>query len=146
LWKEVPRFRAYRRQGIKVWHECSDLDLALWIDSQHRLRELRRAGDRALGKAYEAGAGTSAVGHQVDVFLFAPGSDAYLGRLCNFSQCPKGKLECLVPGCGAIPFNQRVAEFEPDADLLAPASDAMLYQRGKGRLRSALDLPEVESD
>ncbi len=29
LWKEVPRFRAFRRARIEVWHECGDLDLAL---------------------------------------------------------------------------------------------------------------------
>jgi hypothetical protein len=44
--------------------------------SSLRLGELRRASNRALGKAYEDGAGTNAAGHQVDVFLFAPGSDA----------------------------------------------------------------------
>jgi hypothetical protein len=30
LWKEVPRFREFRRERIEVWHECGDLDLALW--------------------------------------------------------------------------------------------------------------------
>src|ERR1700676_3197048 len=138
LWKEVPRFSAYRRQGIEVWHECKDLDLALWIDSQDRLRELRRAGERALRLAYESGLGVSVASHQMDVFLFEPETDHYLGRLCAFNQCPKGKFDCLVPGCGAIPFNKRVADFKPRADLLASAGDAMLYRRGEGRLRSAL--------
>lgn len=146
LWKEVPRFSAYRRQGIEVWHECRDLDLALWVDSQHCLRELRRAGIRALQTAHESGVGTSVASHQVDVFLFAPGSDTYLGRLCDFNQCPKGKPDCLVPGCGAIPFNRRFPDFVPHANILAPAGYAMLYQRGKGRLRSALDLSDVEAD
>ena len=143
LWKEVPRFREFRREQIEVWHECKDLDLALWIDSQGRLGELRRAGIRALRNAYESGTGMSVASHQLDIFLFEPGSDRYLGRLCRFNQCPKGKRDCLVPGCGAIPFNKRVAEFAPRVDLLAPAQSAMLYQRGVGRLRSALDLPTV---
>jgi hypothetical protein len=141
LWKEIPRFREYRRAGVEVWHECKDLDLALWIDSQDRLRELRRAGERALRLAYESGLGVSVASHQMDVFLFEPETDHYLGRLCAFNQCPKGKFDCLVPGCGAIPFNKRVADFKPRADLLASAGDAMLYRRGEGRLRSALDLP-----
>jgi hypothetical protein len=141
LEKEVPRFREFRRQGIELWHECHDLDLALWLDSQHRLGDLRRARDRALRAAYEAGAGPGVVGHQVDVFLLEPGSDRYLGRLCDFNQCPKGKPPCAVPGCGAIAFNKRIADFIPRADLLAPAAAAMLYERGRGRLRSALDLP-----
>src|SRR5712675_1261936 len=94
LWKEIPRFREFRLRGIELWHECGDLDLALWVDSQERLGELRRAADRALRAAYEAGTGISVVGHQLDIFLIAPGSDRYLGRLCSFSRCPKGKPQC----------------------------------------------------
>jgi hypothetical protein len=143
LWKEVPRFRAFRRAGIEVWHECADLDLAVWLEAQHRLGEMRRARDRALRQAYEAGTGPGVVGHEVDVFLFEPESDRYLGRLCDFNQCPKGKRDCLAPGCGTTPFNKQIPDFAPDADLLASARWAMLYRRGTGRLRSALDLPSV---
>ena len=124
LWKEIPRFRDFRREGIEVWHECGDLDLALWIDSQHRLDALRRAAAVALRQAFESGAGVSIVSQQTDVFLFEPGSDRYLDRLCSFSTCPKGKSDCLVPGCGAVPFNKHVADFAPHADLLAPVAYA----------------------
>lgn len=102
LWKEIPRFSEFRRAGIEVWHECKDLDLALWLASQGRLDELRRAEVRALRDAYLAERGISVVGHQVDFFLFEPRSNRYLGRLCSFNQCPKEKRDCLVPGCGAI--------------------------------------------
>ena len=146
LWKEIPRFREFRRQGIELRHECSDLDLAVWIESQARLSELRRARDRALRDACNAGAGISVTGNEVDVFLIEPGTDRYLGRLCRFNQCPKGKRECLVPGCGAIAFNRRIAGFVPHADLLAPARAATLYERDSGRMRSALDLPLPASD
>jgi hypothetical protein len=146
LWKEVPRFREFRRRGIELWHECKDLDLAVWLDSQDRLGELRRSRDLALKRAYESGVGIGVVGHQVDVFLFEAGTDRYLGRLCAFNQCPKGKPECRVPGCGAVPFNKKVPDFEPDADFLAAVRSAMLYERGSGRLRSALDLPVTEDD
>jgi len=101
LWKEVPRFREFRREGIEVWHECGDLDLALWVSSQHRLGQLRRVATRALREAYEAGASMSVASHQLDVFLFEPGTDRYLGRLCSFNECPKAKRDCLAPGCGA---------------------------------------------
>ena len=141
LWKEVPRFREFWRAGIEVWHECKDLDLAVWISSQRRLGELRRARDLALRKAYEAGTGPSTANHQVEIFLMEPGTDGYLGRLCNFSHCPKDKPECGVPGCGAVAFNKRVDGFVPNADLLASATYATLYRRGVGRLRSALELP-----
>jgi hypothetical protein len=72
LWKEVPRFSEFRRERIEVWHECSDLDLALWIDSQDRLGALRRAADQALREAFKAGSGISVVLHQLDVFLIEP--------------------------------------------------------------------------
>lgn len=142
LWKEVPRFPEFRRAGVEVWHECKDLDLAVWISSQLRLGALRRARDLALRTAYESGKGPSTANHQVEIFLIEPGTDRYLGRLCNFNACPKDKPECRVPGCGAVPFNKRVDGFVPHADLLAPAAHAMLYRRGVGRLRSALDLPQ----
>ena len=141
LWKEVPRFREFRRAGIEVWHECFDLDLAVWLESLDRLGEMRRTRDLALRTAYEAGTGPSITGHQADIFLFEPESDRYLGRLCSYSTCPKGKKDCLVPGCGAIAFNKVVAEFVPRADLLATAGQAMLYERKRGILMSALDLP-----
>lgn len=145
LWKEIPRFSDFRRERIEVWHECGDLDLALWIDRQDRLDEIRKASSRALNRAYESGLGISVVGHQLDVFLFEPVSNRYLGRLCSFSRCPKGKRDCLTPGCGAVPFNKVVADFVPRPDLLAPAQDGMLYRRSHGRLRSALDLLSVEA-
>jgi hypothetical protein len=144
LWKEVPRFSEFRRQGIEVWHECKDVDLAVWISSQHRLGTLRKARDRALREAYEAGTGPSTANHQVEIFLIEPGTDRYLGRLCNFSACPKDKPQCATAGCGAIPFNKVVDGFVPDADLLASAPYATLYRRGVGRLRSALDLPQTD--
>jgi hypothetical protein len=144
LWKEVPRFYEFRRAGIEVWHECKDLDLAVWISSLHRLDQLRRARDLALRKACEAGTGPSTANHQVEIFLIEPETDRYLGRLCNFNACPKDKPQCQVPGCGAIPFNKRVEGFEPHADLLASAPYATLYRRGLGRLRSALELPGAD--
>jgi hypothetical protein len=144
LWKEVPRFSEFRRRGIEVWHECRDLDLALWIDSQQQLAGLRRAAARALRAAFERGAGTSVVSQQLDIFLIEPGTDRYLGRLCDFKACPNDKRDCAAPGCGAIPFNKVIPDFKPRTDLLEPATHAMLYERGKGRLRSALELPDVE--
>lgn len=139
LWKEIPRFREYRRDGIEVWHECSDLDLALWVQSQQRLGALRTAAARALQQACNPSGGMSVASSQLDVFIFEPDSDRYLGRLCRFATCPKDKLDCLVPGCGAIPFNKRIHDFVAYEDILAGAG--LLYRRGSGRLRSALDCP-----
>lgn len=141
LWKEVPRFASFRARGIELWHECSDVDLIVWVESQHRLGELRRVQDRSLRKAFESGAGISVVGHQVDTFLVEPVTNRYLGRLCHFGQCPKGKRDCLIVGCGTIPFNKVIEDFSPDEDLLGSA--VVLYRRGSGIVSRAVDLPGV---
>jgi hypothetical protein len=141
LWKEVPRFRQFRNEGVKVWHECADLDLAVWLDSFARLGDTRQAFGKALRVTRETGKGYSIAEHQADIFLFEPGSDRYLGRLCTYNACPKGKPDCQVPGCGAIAFNKIVDGFAPRADLLAAASRSTLYRRDAGILMSALDLP-----
>jgi hypothetical protein len=143
LWKEIPRFHEFRRARIEVWHECKDLDLAVWISSQQRLGDLRRAKDLALRHAYENGVGPGTANHQVDIFLIEPATDRYVGRLCDYGSCPKGRPDCRVPGCGAIPFNKRVSGFAQRPDLLASAADGMLYRKATGRLRSALDLPKT---
>lgn len=108
------------------------------------LDELRRAKDQALRKAVEADTGVRVASHQVDTFLFEPGTDRYLGRLCTFARCPKGKPDCLTPGCGAIPFNKVVDGFTPWDDLLASAK--VLYRRDTGIALRAVDLPATSSE
>lgn len=147
LWKEVPRFAPYRRRGIPLWHECKDLDLALWLDDLAGLGDLRRAMVAALRIEQERQKDFGVADHQVDVFLFEPGSDAYLGRLCHFNRCPKSRPECAVPGCGATPFMRQFPEFEVDDDILADVARSTLYTRTDGIRFSATDFPEaVESD
>jgi hypothetical protein len=70
--------------------------------------------------------------HQVDVFLLEPRTDRYLGRLCIFGQCPKGKKECRVEGCGKTPFLQRHDEFTFDWSAASQGS-IVLYERTSGR-------------
>jgi len=142
LWKEVPRFASFRARGIELWHECGDLDLIVWIESQHRLGELRRVRDLILREAYAAGRGISVVGHQVDTFLFESETNRYAGRLCSFAQCPKGKRDCLTPGCGTVAFNKVIEGFSPDEELLGAA--VILYRRDSGIVSRAIDLPESQ--
>jgi len=89
-WQEVPRFAPFRRARIALWHECKDLDLALWLAHLRDLDGLRRAKDRAL-RDHFARTGAGVASHQVDVFVLEPETDRYLGRLCQFNRCPKGK-------------------------------------------------------
>ena len=81
-WKEVPRFGPYRRARVALWHECKDVDLALWLEHLGSLDGLRRAEARALRTLWDE-ASIGIASYQVDVFILEPVTDRYLGRLAN---------------------------------------------------------------
>ena len=145
LWKEVPRFRNYRRAGIALWHECADVDIAVWLSRLDRLREMRRAVSRALPAILED-TGQGVASHQLDIFLLEPGTDRYLGRLCQFKACPAAKADCLAPGCGATSFLQQHQGFVLQSDALGPARAVRLFDRATGESRRAVDLPGPSED
>ena len=68
----------------------------------------------------------------------------YLGRLCTFATCPKGKRNCLVPGCGKTLFLQQHEDFHMHADALCGDRSLLLYERGRGILARAAELPAQE--
>ena len=142
-WKEVPRFSPYRRARVKLWHECKDVDLALWLDSLDGLDSLRRTRAHALRTLLDE-ASIGIASHQVDVFILEPGTDRYFGRLCDFSTCPKGKPECRVPGCGTVKLLRQHEEFLWRPESLAEDRAVPLFDRTCGLLRRAADLPLVE--
>ncbi len=145
LWKEVPRIRSYRRAGIALWHESADVDIAVWLSRLDRLREIRRAVSRALPAILED-TGHGVASHQLDIFLLEPGTDRYLGRLCQFKACPAAKADCLVPGCGAISFLQQHQGFVLQSDALGQAHAVRLFDRTTGESRRAVDLPGPSED
>lgn len=77
--------------------------------------------------------------HQVDAFLIDPGSDRYLGRLCHFGTCPKGKPECRVPGCGSALFLRQHEEFVFDPRSLDPSRCTLLFDRARAFGPPSLD-------
>jgi hypothetical protein len=79
--------------------------------------------------------------HQANIFLFEPETDRYLGRLCHFSTCAKGKIECYVPGCGREPFLKQHEDFVLDRDALAQERMVRLYDKRGGILCLAEDMP-----
>jgi len=143
-WKEVPRFAPYRRARIELWHECKDLDLALWLSDLSDLNGLRRTSATALRKLMERER-IGVAAHQADVFILEPGTDRYLGRLCAFNACPKGKRECEVPACGDVPFLRQHEAFEWWADTLAPGKAVRLFDRASGTVAKAAELPLPEA-
>lgn len=126
--KEIPRFRKFRRNREAVFHECKDVDIAVWLDDLSILKSLQRARGQALNRLLaERDAGVAH--HQVDVFLVEPGTDRFLGHLCNFGVRPKGKPECRVLGCGAVPFLQHFDKFVFRRDGLAADRSVVLLDR-----------------
>jgi hypothetical protein len=139
LVREVPRFQPFRRLRIEIVHECGDIDLAIAVDRLDNLASLNRARGRAVNDMFER-AGIGVAHHQVDIFLFDEGWNDYLGRLCTFGECPKGKVECLTPGCGRERFLKQHEGFVLDPGALAADRAVPLFERGRGFLGRAADI------
>ncbi len=131
--KEVPRFSRMRREGVAIYHECKDVDLAVWGHDRTQLRTLKHAVSAATNVFNQLICHQELLPgvahHQVDVFVFEPGTNRYCGRLCTFGQCPKGKPECRVPGCGAQPFLQLYEDFEIHPRVFVERPCAVLFER-----------------
>lgn len=127
LEREKPRSASEHRAGIEwTWHYCEDVDLAVWLDDLSDVRSLQQARSRALKLLLDAH-GIGVAHHRVDLFLFEPGTDSYLGRVCAYAQCPKGKRDCATPGCGETPFLKQIRDFVLEPDALDPAYSICLY-------------------
>ena len=122
-----PRSKVTRR-GWEMLHHCNDVDLAVWVERLDNLAGLNAARSAAVSRLFrETGVGVAH--HQIDVLLFEPGSDRYLGRLCTFAACPKGKPECLTPGCGREPLLRQHIDCNLDPDALAEDRVVRLFNR-----------------
>jgi len=132
LEKEVPRFRKFRRAGIAINHECKDVDMAVWVSDLNCLRDIQKARSQALNKLLsEKHIGVAH--HQVDIFIMEPETNRYLGRLCIFSSCPKGKDECQVDGCGETTFLRRHENFKFEPKDLDGGTNIILFERREQR-------------
>ena len=94
------------------------------------LRTLQRARGQAVNELF-AETRIGVAHHQVEVFLMEPGTDRYLGRLCTFGECPKGKPECMVPGCGATKFLQLHQHFRWRPGNLNTDVSVLLFERNE---------------
>jgi hypothetical protein len=61
-----------------------------------------------------------------------PGTDRYLGRLCCFGSCPRGKPDCQTRGCGAPKFLKQHEHFTFRASSLAADRSVLLYEASPG--------------
>jgi len=128
LKKEVPRFRKSRRAVIAIRHECQDVDMAVWISDLSCLKSIQKARSRALNHLL-AEKQIGVAHHQVDIFIMEPETDRYLGRLCIFGFCPKGKDKFRVPGCGETRFLQQHEGFQFEPKDLDDEANVVLFER-----------------
>ena len=127
LKQEKSHYKAERRAHLPwVWHECADIDLAVWVNDLSVLKSLQRARGQALNFLL-ATHGIGVAHHQVDIFIMKPENDRYLGRLCTFGACPKEKRECNTSGCGKTPLLKAVEGFTWRPDAIHPAHSICLY-------------------
>ncbi len=126
--REVPRFREFRRAGIAIYHECKDVDIAVWLENLDCLNSLQKARGQALNRLFQA-EDVGVAHHQVDVFIFEPTTNRYLGRLCHFKACPNDKPECRVPRCGENQFLRQHEDFVLDPAAVSAAHAVTLYER-----------------
>ncbi len=146
LKKEIPRFRDYRQNSIKVWHECKDVDVAVWATELSDLNALRKARAYAVRDLETDTDGIPGVAHhQIDVFLLDDKRDVYRGRLCIFNRCPNEKPECHVPRCGDSPFLQQHENFRFYQDAIRPDRMKILFERNPGTPRTVSDDVDVDS-
>ena len=128
LEKEVPRFRKFRRAGIAINHECKDVDMAVWVSDLNHLKDIQKARSKTLNNLL-AEKQIGVAHHQVDIFIMEPETNHYLGRLCIFGSCPKGKDECRVAGCGEITFLRQHEDFQFDPNDLDGGINIILFER-----------------
>jgi len=138
LWRERSPFSPFRQHGIDILHYCKDVDLAVWLDHLDGLAALNRARSKGVQRL-SAERNVGVAHHQVEIFIFRAGSNDYLGRLCTFSTCPKGKRECLVPGCGQTKLLRQHEGFVFWPDGLGEDRSIRLYERGNGIVRRAAE-------
>ena len=126
---QVPGLRNYLGPRIEMMHDCTDLDLAVWLTGLPDLKQLKNAMSRGLSFLQDTQYG--AVAHrQVDVHVLDAGNGDYRGRLCGFGQCPQpGKRECHVHGCGVQPFLRQFEGFHWNAAQFEGDPRVILFDR-----------------
>jgi hypothetical protein len=127
--KELPRSGRFRRAGIEVWHECRNVNLAVWVDDLEYLETLQQTRRVAVTQAL-ARKKLDVDEQHVDVMVMR-GADECLGFLCCFDECPcKGKYDCLMTGCGATPRVKPLRGRQFHIQRVPEDRKTTLYQRG----------------
>ncbi|MFN0075021.1 MAG: hypothetical protein ACKVY0_00970 [Prosthecobacter sp.] len=129
LWKEVPRFSRLRSRRIKIYHECSNIDLAIWVTTTARANDIRKLAPAVVNEQVDNDDHLSVAHHHYSMHLIDHRSANYLGMVCHYNQCPKRKEPCRVPGCGAQKFVRILPGFKLKPERLHSHNSQTLFVR-----------------
>jgi|GEM_PF-723906 len=129
LWKEVPYHSRLRRKNIRIYHECSNIDFAVWVTSPAHADRMRKACSRVVNDLTNQHIFLHIAHHTFCIHLIDQARNRYLGMVCHFSKCPKRHRDCQVPGCGASPFVQILPWFKLKPQRLNEFNSQILFQR-----------------
>jgi len=140
-----PRSGKYRSMRASALRECGDIDLAVWVNDIGNLRALQLARNSA-ARRFTAEHQYGPAPHQIDVFIMDADSGRFVGNLCCFKDCPKGKPDCWVEGCGNPPHLKLYNNFKLQLSALSPTKSVVLYESEESgsphrieRLRAVVD-------
>jgi len=129
LWKEGSYHSRLRQRQIQVYHECANIDLAVWVTSPAGADGIRKEAAQVVRELTDKNVYLSIAHHTFSIRLIQETDGTYLGMVCHFNKCPKHKRECEVPGCGAHPFVQILPWFRLEPDRLNAFNSQILFQR-----------------
>jgi predicted nucleotidyltransferase len=125
---EVSEERRFAESGAVFLHQCRDVDLAVWMDTNHPMKDLQRRRIEALRRLHEL-RDIGVPHHRVDVYILDGREGTYRGRLCEYRKCPEGKYVCDTRGCGGIPHLRVHEGFIFDRQVFARCPRIVLLER-----------------
>lgn len=129
LWKEVPYHNRLRQRNIRIFHECANIDMAVWVTSPAKADLMRKACSQVVNDLVSKDIHLSIAHHSFSIHLIQEADNHYLGMVCHYNQCPKHKPECRVRGCGVHPFVQILPWFRLKPGRLNEFNSQILFRR-----------------
>lgn len=102
--------------------------MAVWVSDLSCLKAIQKTRSQALNNLL-AEKQIGVAHHQVDIFVMEPKTNRYLGRLCIFGSCPKGKDKCRISGCGEPVFLRQHEGFKFESKNLNEDTSVVLFER-----------------
>ena len=128
LWKEVPPHSRLRARRIKIFHECQNIDLAVWVSTPSVADTIRRAHSAVVNELLDNEVHFGIAHHFFSTHLIDHATGKYHGMVCHYGQCPKRKEECRVPGCGEHKFVRVLPWFRLKPERLHMHNSQVLFE------------------